>query len=52
VDAPATPNTAEAAADILAIVKGMVDGAGQRRETKPSGLQRRVERAVHGYLEG
>jgi AcrR family transcriptional regulator len=40
------------AADVLAIVKGMVDAAGQRGETDPAALRARVERAVFGYLEG
>lgn len=44
----AGPNTA---ADVLAIVKGMVDGAGQRGETDAEALRARVERAVFGYLD-
>ena len=39
------------AADILAIVKGIVDGAGERGETDPVALGARVKRAVFGYLE-
>ena len=38
------------AADILAIVKAMVDGAGERGETNRRGLEKRVGRAVFGYL--
>jgi AcrR family transcriptional regulator len=48
--APRTANRAVAALDLLAIVKGMVDGAGQRGETDSIVLRRRVERAVDGYL--
>jgi AcrR family transcriptional regulator len=38
------------ARDILAMVKGMVDAAGERGETDPRDLERRVRRAVFGYL--
>jgi AcrR family transcriptional regulator len=36
--------------DLVAIVKGMVDAAGQRGERDAEALCRRVERAVFGYL--
>lgn len=39
-----------AALDAFAIVKGMVDAAGERGETDPFELKRRVQRAVFGYL--
>ncbi|MGK9165381.1 TetR/AcrR family transcriptional regulator [Inquilinus limosus] len=39
-----------AAWDVLAIVKGMVDLAGERGETDPRPLEQRVARAVFGYL--
>jgi AcrR family transcriptional regulator len=39
------------AEDLMAIVKGMVDAAGQRGETDPDSLLIRVERAAFGYLE-
>jgi AcrR family transcriptional regulator len=39
------------AEDLMAIVKGMVDAAGQRGETDAVSLLSRVERAVFGYLE-
>jgi AcrR family transcriptional regulator len=39
-----------AAFDVLAIVKGMVDAAGEREETNALQLERRVRRAVFGYL--
>jgi len=48
--APRTRNRTVAALDVLAIVKGMVDAAGQRGETDSIALLRRVERAVDGYL--
>lgn len=40
-----------AAQDVLAIIKGMIDGAGERGETDPAGLAKRVSWAVHGYLD-
>lgn len=46
--APADPDLT--AADILAIVKGMVDAAGERGEREAEPLQGRVGRAVFGYL--
>jgi AcrR family transcriptional regulator len=48
--APRAANKTIVALDVLAIVKGMVDAAGQRGETDSLSLQRRVERAVEGYL--
>jgi AcrR family transcriptional regulator len=48
--APRTASRTVVALDVLAIVKGMVDAAGQRGETDSIALQRRVERAVEGYL--
>lgn len=36
--------------DVLAIVKGMVDAAGERGETDAAALEARVVRAVLGYL--
>lgn len=44
------PDPALAAHDILAIIKGMIDGAGERGEGDPASLARRVSRAVNGYL--
>jgi len=41
-----------AAFDVLAIVKGIVDAAGERGETDPQHLEHRVCRAVFGYLHG
>jgi AcrR family transcriptional regulator len=49
-DAPRMADSTVAALDILAIVKGIVDAAGQRGETDSIALQRRVGRAVDGYL--
>jgi len=48
--APRVSNPQLAAADVLAMVRGIVDGAGQRGETNATNLQRRVECAVRGYL--
>ncbi len=39
-----------AAADVLAIVRGMIDAAGERGETDAASLTGRVRRAVVGYL--
>ncbi len=49
-DLPAQPDAEIAAGDILAMVRGMIDAAGERGETDRDGLERRVERAVFGYL--
>ena len=51
---PGLPSQADAtlaAADVAALIRGLVDGAGERRETDLPHLQRRVEAAVFGYLE-
>ncbi|WP_250507931.1 TetR/AcrR family transcriptional regulator [Caballeronia sp. GAFFF3] len=48
--APRHPNPEVAAADLLAIVKGMVDAAGERGERDLDDLERRVRAAVYGYL--
>lgn len=45
---PDRPDTT--AADCLAIIKGINDAAGERGETDMAGLEKRVERAVFGYL--
>jgi AcrR family transcriptional regulator len=54
LEAAGLANTAgkHTADDVLAIVKGMVDAAGQRGETDAAALRARVARAVFGYLEG
>jgi AcrR family transcriptional regulator len=39
------------AADVLAIVRGMIDAAGERGELDAESLERRVMRAVLGYLD-
>jgi AcrR family transcriptional regulator len=39
-----------AAHDVLAIIRGLVDAAGERKETDTAGLTRRVTAAVLGYL--
>jgi len=45
------PEPAVAAADVFAIVKGMVDAAGERGNQEAQALQERVTRAVFGYLD-
>jgi AcrR family transcriptional regulator len=39
------------AQDMVAIVKGMIDAAGERGERNPQALESRVANAVFGYLE-
>ena len=41
----------QAAHDLLAIVKGLVDSAGKRHEADTDAVVRRVRRAVFGYLD-
>lgn len=48
----AAPTHPRAAQDMLAMVRGMVDLAGERGETDAADIARRVERAVFGYLGG
>ncbi len=50
-DLPIQPDPALAVADLAALIRGLVDSAGERRETDLQHLQRRVEAAVFGYLE-
>lgn len=46
------PDPNVAAQDVLAIIKGMVDAAGEHGERNHADLCARVRRAVHGYLNG
>ena len=48
---PVQPDIAMAAQDVLAILKAMVDTAGEQGETDAAALTHRVTRAVRGYLE-
>ncbi|MFZ6709482.1 TetR/AcrR family transcriptional regulator [Undibacterium sp. TC9W] len=54
-DMPEGANDAEVMADLMGIIKGMVDAAGARAgshiETSAANLLRRVRRAVFGYLD-
>ena len=50
-DMAETVQTPFAAEDLVAIVKGIVDAAGERRECDSAGLLQRVSRAVFGYLK-
>ncbi len=47
---PRQGNIEEVALDLIAIVKGIVNAAGEREETDARQLERRVQRAVYGYL--
>jgi hypothetical protein len=49
-DAPPLAAPEEAAGDVLGIVAGMIDAAGERGETDAARLELRIERAVLGYL--
>lgn len=49
-DLPPQADPAVAARDVLAIIKGMVDAAGEAGEQDRAALTTRVSRAVHGYL--
>lgn len=51
-DLPRQTDPEIAAADVLAMVRGMIDAAGERGEADREGLERRVGRAVFGYLAG
>jgi AcrR family transcriptional regulator len=51
-DLPHQPKRDVAAYDLLALVRGMTDAAGERGETDVVDLQRRIEAAVFGYLRG
>jgi hypothetical protein len=49
-DAPKVESRRVAAADLLAIIRSLVDAAGERGEGESDQLMRRVEGAVWGYL--
>ncbi|WP_446470023.1 TetR/AcrR family transcriptional regulator [Xenorhabdus stockiae] len=49
-DIPLQVDIQAATRDVMAIIKGMVDTAGEYGESAKSGLTERVERAVFGYL--
>lgn len=50
-DLPPQADREVAAADVLAMVRGMIDAAGEREEVERDDLERRVRRAVFGYLK-
>jgi len=49
-DSPYRGNRKEAVLDVFAIAKGMVDASGEREETDAHQLEKRVRRAIYGYL--
>jgi len=49
-DMPPQPDIDIAARDVVAIIKGMIDAAGEHGEADRDGLAQRVRRAVLGYL--
>lgn len=50
-DLPAQLDNQAATRDLVAIIKGMIDAAGQHGETDQQALAVRVERATFGYLD-
>ena len=50
-DLPPQPKLTVAARDIMAIIRGMIDTAGEHGETDQRSLVIRVEKAVLGYLK-
>lgn len=50
-DIPPGARSPESMADLLAIIRGMVDAAGSRGERDAPHLRRRVQRAVFGYVD-
>ncbi len=49
-DAPKVPNRSIAASDLLALMRGLIDAAGEREEGESNELLQRTEGAVWGYL--
>lgn len=49
-DAPKVPDRSIAAADLLAIIRGLIDAAGERGERDSDELMQRTQGAVWGYL--
>lgn len=49
-DIPPQPDVQIATDDVMAIVRAIVDGAGERGETDRAALEGRVGRALYGYL--
>jgi len=50
-DMPEDAGNAEVMADLMGIIKGMVDAAGARANSSASNVRKRVRRAVFGYLD-
>jgi AcrR family transcriptional regulator len=50
-DMPPQPDIDTAARDVVAIIKGMIDAAGEHGEEDRTGLALRVKRAAIGYLK-
>jgi AcrR family transcriptional regulator len=49
-DAPKVPDRSVAAMDLLALMRGLIDAAGERQESATKELLQRTEGAVWGYL--
>lgn len=49
--APGAGDRSDALADLIAITRALCDAAGTRGDTDVAALERRVERAVFGYLD-
>ncbi|PXJ92782.1 hypothetical protein DMR35_25995 [Klebsiella variicola] len=51
-DIPQSAKQPEVAADLLAIIRGIVDAAGGRGEFEVKALRYRLLRAIFGYVNG
>lgn len=50
-DIPAQADLTITTEDLIAVIRAIVDGAGERGETNVKALERRVARALFGYLD-
>jgi hypothetical protein len=50
-DIPPVSHVEQTACDLMALVKGMIDAAGERGEQDAPSLEARVARAAFGYLQ-
>ena len=49
-DAPPVASPELAGEEVLVIIRGLVDAAGQRGDTDREGIMRRVKASITGYL--
>ena len=50
LDFPILVDVRIAARDVIAVIKGIVDASGSDADVEPAAVERRVKRAVFGYL--